>query len=61
MNGHIPSEGERGAMRPTGWALSSRNFFPFQLYRFLWINWRMITMIRLSHPKRIAPAPVKSP
>jgi len=52
MDTRIPSEGERGAMRPIGWALISRSFFPYQLYRFVWINWRMITMIRLSHPRR---------
>ncbi len=52
MSANFPSEGERGAMRPVGMSLFWRNFFPYQLWRFAWINWRMISMIRLSHPRR---------
>lgn len=55
MSTRIPSEGERGAMRPFGMSLFWRNFFPYQLYRFAWINWRMLAMIRLSHPRRREP------
>ncbi|USN98703.1 MAG: hypothetical protein H6810_11135 [Phycisphaeraceae bacterium] len=37
------------APRPTGWVVFLRTFLPWQLFRFVWINLKMIHMIRLSH------------
>jgi hypothetical protein len=45
----IPSEHERHAMRPTRWVVFFRTFFLYQLWRFLWINLRMMRMISKSH------------
>lgn len=42
-------EQHRFAMRPGRWVLFLRTFLPFQIYRFLWINLRMLVMIRKSH------------
>jgi hypothetical protein len=39
----------RYAMKPTPWVLFWRTFFLYQLYRFCWINLRMIVMIIKSH------------
>lgn len=56
MDQRSPTDAERGVMKPVGWALRARTFFPYQLYRFAWINWRMLAMIRLSHPRRRPPS-----
>ncbi len=45
----IPTEQTRHAMKPARWVLFWRTFFPYQLYRFVWINLRMIRMISKSH------------
>ena len=37
------------ALRPTGKALFWRTFLPWQLYRFIRINLRMMGLIRKSH------------
>lgn len=37
------------APRPTGTTLFFRTFLPWQLFRFAWINLKMIRMIGLSH------------
>jgi hypothetical protein len=36
-------------MKPTRWVLFFRTFVLYQLWRFLWINLRMIRMVWLSH------------
>jgi hypothetical protein len=46
---HIPSEQIRHAMKPAGWVVFWRTFLPYQIYRFFWINIRMIRMILKSH------------
>ena len=35
--------------RPTGWTLFLRTFVPWQIWRFIRINLKMIGMIRSSH------------
>jgi len=45
----IPSDRQKLAMKPTRWVLFWRTFFPYQLYRFVWINVRMLAMIWKSH------------
>ncbi len=47
-----PTEQQRHAMKPARWVLFWRTFFLYQLWRFLWINLRMIRMIWMSHGKR---------
>jgi hypothetical protein len=42
-------ERERDAMKPGRWVLFFRTFLPYQLWRFVWINLRMIRMTRMSH------------
>lgn len=37
------------ATKPTRGTLFWRTFLPWQFYRFLCINWKMIGMIRRSH------------
>jgi len=37
------------AMRPTRWTLFLRTFVPWQLWRFVVINLKMIEIIRRSH------------
>jgi hypothetical protein len=37
------------APRPTRWTVFMRTFIPWQLVRFVWINFKMIDMIRISH------------
>ncbi len=44
-----PSEAIKYAMKPSRWVLFWRTFFPYQLYRFIWINLRMLRMIFKSH------------
>ena len=45
----IPTERERDVMKPGRWVLFLRTFFLYQLWRFLWINLRMIRMVWMSH------------
>ncbi len=45
----LPNEQVRHAMKPSRWVLFLRTCFLYQLYRFVWINLRMIRMIWLSH------------
>jgi hypothetical protein len=47
----IPSERERAVLRPSRLTLYLRTFVPYQLYRFAWINLKMLAMIRKSHPR----------
>lgn len=44
-----PSEALRHAMKPTPFVLFLRTFFLYQLWRFAWVNLRMLTMIWKSH------------
>lgn len=44
-----PYEEEYFAMVPTPGTKRMRTFLPFQLWRFLVMNWKMIKMIRKSH------------
>lgn len=36
-------------MKPSKWVLFFRTFLPYQLYRFAWVNLRMLVMIWKSH------------
>lgn len=45
----VPSEHVRHAMKPSRFVLFMRTFFLYQLWRFFWINVRMLKMISLSH------------
>ena len=47
----IPDERERSVLRPSRTTLFLRTFLPYQVYRFAWINLRMLTMIGKSHPR----------
>lgn len=42
---------------PTPTTLFLRGFIPWQLVRFVWINLKMLAMIRLAHPHRIPADP----
>lgn len=44
---------DQQVMRPTKRTLFMRSFLPWQLWRFLVINIRMVLMIRKSHGYRI--------
>lgn len=44
-----PSELERNAMRPSRWVRFLRTFWPYQLWRFVVINVRMLAVIWKSH------------
>jgi hypothetical protein len=37
------------ATKPTGITLFLRTFLPWQIWRFLRINWKMLVIIRRSH------------
>ena len=37
------------ATKPTGWTVFLRTFLPWQAWRFIWINLKMIGIIRRSH------------
>ncbi|MBZ5643579.1 MAG: hypothetical protein LAO19_12530 [Acidobacteriia bacterium] len=37
------------ATKPTGATLFLRTFFPWQVWRFLWINFKMLIIIHKSH------------
>ncbi len=45
----IPNESAKNAMKPSGSVLFFRTFFPYQLYRFVRINLRMLGMILKGH------------
>lgn len=57
MTAMMPSELERAVIKPTRLVLFARRFAPYQLYRFVWINLRMLAMIRKSHPHPRRPGP----
>ena len=44
-----PYEDDFYVSRPTQRTLFFRTFLPWQLIRFLWINFKMLVMIRKSH------------
>lgn len=46
-----PDARERSVLRPSRTTLFFRTFLPYQVYRFAWINLRMLTMIAKSHPR----------
>jgi hypothetical protein len=37
------------ATKPTGITLFMRTFLPWQIWRFVWINFKMLVIIRKSH------------
>lgn len=37
------------ATKPTRWTLFWRTFLPWQMWRFLWINAKMIRIIKRGH------------
>ncbi len=37
------------ATKPTGFTLFLRTFLPWQIWRFIRINWKMFTIIHRSH------------
>lgn len=39
----------RFTMKPSRWMLFLRTFFPYQVYRFVRVNLRMLQMIWKSH------------
>lgn len=43
----------RFTMKPGRWVLFSRTFFPYQAWRFVWVNLRMIVMVLKSHGRSI--------
>lgn len=45
----LPEERQRAAMKPGRWVLFLRTFVLYQLWRFVWINLRMLRMTRRSH------------
>ncbi len=45
----VPPDAIKHAMKPTPRVLFWRTFFPYQLYRFAWINLRMLRIIFKSH------------
>ncbi len=46
---------------PTATTLWMRGFLPWQLWRFVWLNLKMLRMISLSHPTRRDPSAPKAP
>lgn len=44
-----PTDVVKHAMKPGRAVLFWRTFLPYQLYRFIWINLRMLRMIFKSH------------
>lgn len=44
-----PTDTNKQAMKPTRWVLFLRTFWPYQLYRFVWINLKMFRIIFKSH------------
>ncbi|MBP9086577.1 MAG: hypothetical protein KBG15_10700 [Kofleriaceae bacterium] len=45
----IPTENARRAMKPSRRVLFFRTFWPYQMLRFLWLNFRMLRIIFKSH------------
>lgn len=45
----MPASLTKHAMKPTPWVLFWRTFLPYQLWRFVVINLRMLVMIFKSH------------
>jgi len=41
--------------KPTAWTVYTRAFLPWQLWRFVWINFKMIEIILDSHRTHLAP------
>ncbi len=37
------------ATKPTRWTVFLRTFLPWQMWRFVWINLKMVGIIRRSH------------
>lgn len=37
------------AQKPTHWTIFLRTFLPWQVWRFIWINWKMLGTIHRSH------------
>lgn len=37
------------ATKPTRWTLFWRTFLPWQIWRFLWINAKMVRILRRGH------------
>lgn len=54
MNPKSPSD--LSAPIPTPQTLRMRHSVLWQIWRFVWINLRMLRMISLSHPHRIPPS-----
>jgi hypothetical protein len=44
-----PTELQRVAMRPRPLVLFLRSFVPYQMLRFVWINFKMVLVIWKSH------------
>jgi len=40
------------ATRPTKWTIFLRTFLPWQMWRFVWINLKMLGIIRRGHQGR---------
>jgi len=49
---HVTARQSFYAPQPTRWTLFLRTFVPWQLFRFAWINLKMVDMIRISHRAR---------
>lgn len=49
MTSNQPTEMQRVAMRPGRSVLFLRSFFPYQVLRFLWLNFKMVLVIWRSH------------
>lgn len=45
----VPNDTMKQAMKPAQWVLFFRTFWPYQLYRFAWINLKMFRTIFKSH------------
>lgn len=51
-----PYSKEFFAPRPSGFVLFFRTFFLWQLFRFVWINVKMVKMIGRAHGHHVDPA-----
>ena len=49
MHDQAPNQLARFTMKPSRWMVFLRTFFPYQLYRFVRVNIRMLKMIWKSH------------
>jgi hypothetical protein len=45
----VTTERERDAIKPGRWELALRTCVLYQLWRFLWLNLRMLRIARMSH------------